>query len=67
MFYFHVAWNKRTYYSLAMTHISSHVRRYLIQSHLVFVARHSTAIHSDVYCIVAYVCLSLIQSPSPRD
>ena len=36
--------------------ISIHLCRYLItQSHLVYVARHTTAVHSDVYCIVAHV------------
>ena len=34
--------------------ISSHLYRYLItQSHLVYVAHHTTAVQSDAYCIVS--------------
>ena len=40
---------------LAMILISSHLCRYLItQSHLVYVAHHTTAVQPNVYCIVAY-------------
>ena len=41
---------------LAMIPIGSHLCRYLItQSHLVYVALHTTAVQPGVYYVVAYV------------